>query len=266
MFTVDTQNMTMQQTAQPFRFKNLKFAPVTFSCAKHGNITLQTLYGKMPATCPACEKEMQNTRPIHNNFSQDEFIAMNIDTEYKGKTLDQYTPTTPSQQKAKNAIARLIANKQGKIILRGTAGLGKTYLGAMAVMALGGVMYTQYEITTMIKQSYSPRSKITELDIINKLCSTPCLFIDELGRSRNNATELNWLFYVIDKRHTRGLPLIIATNAHSLKDCPQHGCDACFENLLGGNAVASRFKQDTQIITLQGADYRQGHKTLGKIA
>ena len=112
-----------------------------------------------------------------------------------------------------------------------------------------------YEITTMIRQSYSARAEKTELEITKELASLPMLVIDEMGRTKGSDAELNWLSYILDKRHTRRLPFMILSNTHLSRDCPKKGCDSCFERFVN-NDVLSRLRQETKIITIKAPDYR----------
>lgn len=260
MWSVDAVNMVMHKVDEPFRFQNLVFKSVTYQCQKHGGVTVQMLQGKMPYMCPICEAQYMSGGAV-KRLGADDYRQRNIPEEYWGLSLADFVCDTPQQKKALEAIKALIARKKGKVILRGSTGLGKTFLGVQAVAALGGLCYSQYEIEAAIRQSYRAKSTVSEMDILEKLCSAKCLFIDELGRGKITQGSLSWLFYVIDKRHTRGLPLVIATNTHTKKECTENGCPYCFENLLGGEATLSRFLQDTQIITLQGQDYRRQHTT-----
>ena len=130
---------------------------------------------------------------------------------------------------------------------------------ASAAKALGGKVYTMYEISTMIRQAYSSLAKKTELEIVQELASVPMLFIDEMGRSKGSKAEQDWLSYILDKRHQRKLPFMLGTNSHLMRDCP-HGkqhCEQCFENFLG-NDILSRLGQDSEIVTMYDApDYRR---------
>ena len=95
----------------------------------------------------------------------------------------------------------------------------------------------------------------TELEIVQELASIPMLVIDEMGRSKGSEAELNWLSYILDKRHTRNLPFMLLTNTHLSRDCPKKGCDFCFERYVN-NDVLSRLRQNSQIITIKAPDYR----------
>ena len=253
---------------------------IVYTCKRHGEIPCEVAIFNGELTqpyCPICEaekeKEMERQEAVRREAAAkqallERYKEMNIEEEYWNKTVDDFEPLVPSQAKAKAAVQKLIERKHGKVILLGSNGSGKSHLGNCAVKALGGKVYTMYELSAMIRQAYSPLAKKTELEIVSELASVPLLFIDEVGRSKGSAAELNWMSYVFDKRHQRNLPFFLAGNGHLMRDCP-HGkqhCEECFENFLG-NDIISRLGQDTEIVTMYDApDYRRGGIKNGKEA
>lgn len=232
-------------------------------CEKHGKVKGYYFErgGEREYVCPVCvrKKEQEEEVARQAEYMQRERIAMyrdrNIEPEYWDKELKDFIPKTPEQKKALEAVKQMIAEKSGKVILLGSNGVGKTFLGSMAVKAMGGKILSMYEITTMIRQSYSVKAVKTELEIVQELASIPMLVIDEMGRSKGSEAELNWLSYILDKRHTRNLPFMLLTNTHLSRDCPKKGCDFCFERYVN-NDVLSRLRQNSQIITIKAPDYR----------
>ena len=250
---------------------NIVMKKVTFRCDRHGDVPCEVavVHGTETfAYCPICEREEEKRKELEEEQRRrererkalvDRYREMNIEPEYWGKTLDCYEPKCDSQREAKAAVARLIERSRGKVVLLGSNGCGKTHLGVCAVKDLGGRVLTMYEITTMIRQSYSALAERTELDIVGELATVPMLFIDEMGRTKGSAAELNWLSYILDKRHQRDLPFMLASNSHRMKDCPngKRHCEQCFENFLG-NDIISRLMEDTEIVTMRDApDYRR---------
>lgn len=264
----DKNGRPIQELVQVSPFSTKRIVHV---CPKHGEIPCEVavLNGKpMPSVCPICEREEEKHQAELTEIRQREkaretliksYKSMNIEQEYWDKTMDDYKPVVESQRKAKAAVEKLIAQKHGKVILLGTNGSGKTHLGSMAVKALGGKVLTMYEISCMIRQSYSSLAVRTELEIVEELASIPMLFIDEMGRTKGSKAELDWLSYVLDKRHQRFLPFMLGGNSHLMRDCPngKNHCERCFENFLG-NDILSRLGQDSEIVTLYDApDYRR---------
>lgn len=238
-----------------------------FECKRHGKVKGSYFIrgdNEREYLCPMCEKEQaereeQEAREREEQYRRQRFESLmrdrNIEPEYWDKELSDFIPQTAGQEKALMAVADLIKTKTGKVILLGSNGVGKTLLGSIAVRELGGKILSMYEITTMIRQSYSARAEKTELEITKELASLPMLVIDEIGRTKGSDAELNWLSYILDKRHARKLPFMILTNTHLSRDCPKKGCDGCFERFVN-NDVLSRLRQNSKIITIKAPDYR----------
>lgn len=241
-------------------FKDFSITKENIVCDIHGKIEgykMQCL-GKETFFCPICDKEKieDDNKQKKERLKNQNIIyckRCNIEFEYFDKTLEDYTPITETQKEALKSVKNLIENKKGKVILLGSNGVGKTFLGSMAVKSLGGKIYSMYEISTMIRQSYTTRAENTELEIVNELASIPMLVIDELGRTKGSEAEFNWLSYILDKRHTRQLPFMILSNKKLKKDLGV-GCTDCFEKYFD-NDVLSRLR-DAKIITIDAPDYR----------
>jgi hypothetical protein len=240
-----------------------------FTCEKHGDVQgyFVSIDGERQYCCPECEKEEREREREEMQKAEVERLKRerynaykdlnNIEPEFWEKELTDFVPETEEQKAALEAVKTLITKKSGKVVLLGEHGVGKTFLGCMAVKALGGKILSMYEITTMIRQCYSPRAEMTELEFVHQLASMPMLVIDEMGRTKGSDAELNWLSYILDKRHTRNLPFMILSNTHLVRNCPkkEKGCEMCFERFVN-NDVLSRLRQNTTIITIKASDYR----------
>ena len=211
--------------------------------------------------CPVCEKEhdddIEKRERQENAAALDErYRASNIEPLYFSVTLEDFKAETLELQKAVNSIRIMIAEKTGKIVMLGKNGTGKTHLAVCAVKDLGGKIYTMYEISTRIRATYTAKAKEDELQVVDELARVPLLVIDEIGRTKGSEAEENWLSYIIDKRNSRGLPLILISNKHSRKSCPEKGCKDCVENYLSED-VMSRLCIDGKILNFTGEDWRK---------
>lgn len=186
---------------------------------------------------------------------------LNISPEFYFSTLEDYLPKTKAQEEAKKAVAEMIKTGKGKIILLGSNGAGKTMLASICARELKGCIYTMYEIATMIRQSYTAKAEKSEIEIVRELVELPFLAIDEVGRIANSEAVQNWFSFILDKRHSRGLPTIVIGNLHFKKDCEQGGCPRCFENYFDKD-VLSRFHEDTTVIQIKAPDERREKKTM----
>jgi DNA replication protein DnaC len=250
-------------------FQKMTTKEIEYTCDKHGKVkstlfSLNGVFDESFARCPICEEEAaakeeaeQRERVKRNErmYFENEMQERNIEPEYFDKELDDFIPETKEQAEALSAVKEMIETRKGKIILLGSNGVGKTMLGSLAVKKLGGKILSMYEITTMIRQSYSPKAEKSELEIVKNLASIPLLVIDEMGRTKGSEAELNWLSYILDKRHTRQLPFMILSNTHLSRDCPKKGCEMCFERFVN-NDVLSRLRQNSKIISIKAPDYR----------
>lgn len=186
-------------------------------------------------------------------------INCNVEPEYYDLTLDDYVAETESQNTAKNAAKKLLKRELSKLVLVGSFGTGKTMLGSILAKSMNGKIYTMYEISTMIRNSYTANAKKTELEIVNELATIPFLVIDEVGRTNNSNAERDWLSYILDKRHARRLPFVLLGNGHLRRNCPNKGCDKCFENYMNGDVI-SRLRQNSEVINIIGKDFRNEKK------
>lgn len=237
-------------------------------CPVHGLQTVPTLvlpdggFNDNLLRCPLCEREEQDRETAERNrlVLERRAAECNVRKEFVGKTFADYSPVTDSQQKALDAVRRLTETKKGKVVLLGGNGVGKTHLCSAAVMTMGGRIFTMYEISAMIRATYTVRADRTELELMDWLAGLPLLVIDELGRSKGGDAETNWRSYLIDRRHADGLPVIFSGNGHLGRNCPFHGCRMCFESGFGSDII-SRLHEDTEIIEVTGPDHRRTDKT-----
>lgn len=219
---------------------------------------------EVETTCPFCEKRMLEKEEEKNKKAKEEQRMLslkkaNIEPMYFNSTLDNFETPTSELKKAKDYISKLIKGDVKKIVMLGKNGTGKTHLAVCAVKELGGQIKTVYEIATEIRASYSNLAKETELEIVDKYASLPMLAIDEIGRTKGSDAEVNWLSYIIDKRHTRELPLILISNKHMMRYCINKGCKDCLENYLG-NDVMSRLAENAELLNFDGEDFRRSKR------
>jgi DNA replication protein DnaC len=235
-------------------------------CEKHGieyeQKEVEVCGKKMHVgNCPVCDSEYEDEiqkkqDEIEENRKLDFYRQCNIEPIYFYSTLDGFTADTPELVKAKETVQKLIETQTGKIVMLGKNGTGKTHLAVCAIKALGGKIYTMYEISTRIRATYTAKAKEDELEVTDELARVKMLAIDEIGRTKGSEAEENWLSYIIDKRNSRSLPLILISNKHARKSCTENGCKDCLENYLSED-IMSRLCVDGKILNFTGDDYRK---------
>lgn len=248
--------------------RKMKFGEDFNECPVHGVMMMKFVEhsdGKRTWECPEClaEKERRE-KLLERKKDKGNFIAFcnkcNVPEEFWFKKFEDYEAATETQKQALSDC-RLIATGESdrSVLMLGPNGIGKSMLASLAVIARGGYYYTMYEIATMIKQSYTVKAEESELQIVKRLAQCPVLVIDEMNRSYGSKAENVWLSYIIDKRHSKGLPTIICGNLHKMRSCKNGGCDECVEHYLGSD-VCSRLFQDADIIEMKGEDWRRAHR------
>lgn len=233
-------------------------------CEKH-RIEYEDIYKVAGLTygrrCPECMAEqdamIEQREKERQEYERIQRIKdMNIEPMFLEASLDSFTARTPELEKAVDSVRKLISGEIQQIVMTGKNGTGKTHLAVAAVKELGGRILSMYEITTRIRASYTAVARETELHIVDELANVPMLAIDELGRTKGSDAETNWLSYIIDKRHSRGLPTIIISNKHVKKDCPARGCEHCLENYISED-IMSRLSEGGILLRFTGEDWRK---------
>ncbi len=238
-------------------------------CEKHNldyeDVRMGLAGGLIEMVCPMCNEEKfaewerieaQKEKEAKERAHIEYLARCNIEPMYFDSTLDTFIAESDEQKKALAYSREMVETKEGKLVLLGSNGTGKTHLAVGVVRELRGRLYSMYEITTRIRASYVSGAKETELDIVDELARVEMLAIDEIGRTKGSEAETNWLSYIIDKRHTRNLPLILISNKHTRKSCPSGGCEKCLENYISED-VMSRLSEDGHLVTMTGQDYRR---------
>jgi DNA replication protein DnaC len=215
--------------------------------------------------CPLCEeqyekdelKKKEELEKYWNAKEKNELLKeQNIEPMFQDSTFENFNTKTKDQEYNRDTVKRLVSGEIQKIVMTGSNGTGKTHLASAAVKTMDGKIMTMYEISTKIRASYTNLAKETELDIVDNLARVPLLVIDEIGRTKGSDTETNWLSYIIDKRASRYLPVIIITNKHVRKVCEKGGCSDCLENYISED-IMSRLVENGVLLKFNGEDWRR---------
>jgi DNA replication protein DnaC len=238
-------------------------------CEKHGEYTVQTVsipfFGgtkEFVTICPVCAKEENYNEEMREREREKRLIdqkwhLMNIDKKYFESTLDNFDVCNDELKKHLEVCRRFSEKPEGKLVMLGEHGNGKTHLAIGILKKLGGVIFTAYEIGLMIRQSYGQGGK-SEWEIFNELCSVPLLVIDEVEKLKDSEAKNHWMSHVIGKRYNRALPIILIANCHVQSDCkkPAKPCPKCLEYHLE-NDVLSRIIEDGIVMKFNSEDYRE---------
>ena len=246
---------------------------VIYNCPKHGDQKSRIIVycgQSFGPYCPICEQEqeaelvkakIEKEAKEKEDERKERIKKANIEPAFEYATLENFEATTDEQKHNADRVRALINGEVKKIVMTGKNGTGKTHLACAAIHALNGKIMTMYEISATIRATYSPNAQNDEITLVDGYARLPLFVIDEIGRTKGSDTEANWLSYIIDKRHVRGLPTILISNKHTRKTCPNNGCADCLENYIGED-IMSRLCENGILLRFTGEDWRKKRKDL----
>ena len=233
-------------------------------CDKHGVYEAETLniFGcQITSPCPECsrilaEQEKQEKAEqeyLKELWRREGLIKRGIEPEYFEVTLDNFRAETESETIALEGCRKLVSGELQKLILLGPNGCGKTHLASALALELDGCVVTMYKLGSMIRAGYSEGK--SELDILDDILRYKFIAFDEVGRTKGSEAEMNWLSYLIDKAHVRGIKIMLISNRPLARNLPEGRRGESFDRYLP-NDVISRLRQRSLFVEIKGRDRR----------
>ena len=230
------------------------------------------LLAETPAACPICmgfgllETEDGRTLvPCRCREGMDRDArrkAARIPERYRNCTLTNYRPQEPSQERAKAAARRFVADYPGVdlgLLFVGPVGVGKTHL-AVAVLAelldtLGvrSVFCDFTDLLARIQATFSRGSDESEDDVLQIYREAELLVLDELGARRPTDWARDVLYGLLNTRYNRKRLTILTTN---YGDSPEKPGGETLE-LRVGVPVRSRLAEMCRLVEIGGKDFRR---------
>ncbi len=225
-----------------------------------------------PATCPVCGGfgllEAEGGRrlvPCRCRDAADRETrrrAARIPERYRNCSLTNYRPQEPSQERAKAAARRFVADYPAVdlgLLFSGPVGVGKTHLAA-AILAelvdtggLRGVFCDFTELLARIQATFSRGSEETEDEVLQIYRDADLLVLDELGARRPTEWARDVLYGLLNTRYNRKRLTILTTN---YGDVPEKPGGETLE-LRVGVPVRSRLAEMCRLVEMSGKDFRR---------
>jgi len=186
----------------------------------------------------------------------------NIPKRYQHCTLNNFVTYNESLQKAVAQARRLadafpVANVG--LFLEGQPGVGKTHL-AVAVLkqivegtGARGLFYDTRDLLRIIRSTYDPSIRTTELEVLRPVMTADLLVLDDLGAEKTSEWVEETMNLIVNTRYSERRLTIFTSNYPDIPD------DTDPNSLLFriGGRMRSRLHEMCEFIVLDAADYRE---------
>ena len=198
----------------------------------------------------------------------DRLSTANIPTRYQHCTFENFTVYNPSLEQALEQARRVpvrfpSANNlrdQGRgLLLEGQPGVGKTHL-AVAVLkqvietsGARGLFYDTRDLLRVIRSTYDPSIRTTELEILRPVMTADLLVLDDLGAEKTSEWVEETMNLIVNTRYNERRLTIFTSN---YQDIPE---DTDPNSLVFriGFRMRSRLHEMCEFIQMEGGDYRE---------
>ena len=198
----------------------------------------------------------------------DRLASANIPKRYLHCTLANFSAYNPSLERALEQARRVpdrfpSANnlrEQGRgLLLEGPPGVGKTHL-AVAVLkqvmntsGARGLFYDTRDLLRVIRSTYDPSIRTTEVEVLRPVMTTQVLVLDDLGAEKTSEWVEETMNLIVNTRYNERRMTLFTSNYLDIPD------DTDVNSLVFriGHRMRSRLHEMCDFIEMDGADYRE---------
>ena len=196
------------------------------------------------------------------NVGRQRLADANIPKRYLHCTLGNFTAYNESLQKAV-VQARRVADAfpvvSKGLLLEGQPGVGKTHLAVailkQAIQTTGarGLFYDIRDLLRVIRSTYDPAIRTTELDVLRPVMRADLLVLDDLGAEKTSEWVEETMNLIVNTRYNEQRLTLFTTNYQDIPEVDDPN------SLLFriGHRMRSRLHEMSDALQLDGADYRE---------
>jgi DNA replication protein DnaC len=186
----------------------------------------------------------------------------NIPKRYQHCTIANFSAYTESLERAAER-ARDLANAFPAVtkglFFEGPPGVGKTHL-AVAVLkqviqttAARGIFYDTRDLLRVIRSTYDPSIRTTELEVLRPVMTVDLLVLDDLGAEKTSEWVEETMNLIVNTRYNERRVTLFTSNYADIPD------DTDPNSLIFriGHRMRSRLHEMCEFEALDGADYRE---------
>ena len=197
-----------------------------------------------------------------DDISRQRLAEARIPTRYVHCTFANFTAYNESLERSL-AHARRVADEfpagQKGLFLEGQPGVGKTHLTVAVLKQIiqtagaRGLFYDTRDLLRVIRSTYDPSIRTTELDVLRPVMRAEVLVLDDLGAEKTSEWVEETMNLIVNTRYNERRLTIFTSNYPDIPD------DTDPNALLFriGHRMRSRLHEMCEFVEMDGADYRE---------
>ncbi len=196
------------------------------------------------------------------NLGRQRLDSANIPKRYQHCTLHNFTAYNESLDRAvaqAKRVADAFPDVTRGLFLEGQPGVGKTHLAVavlkQAIQTTGarGLFYDTRDLLRVIRSTYDPSTRTTELEILRPVMTAELLVLDDLGAEKTSEWVDETMNLIVNTRYNERRLTIFTSNYPDIPD------DTDPQSLLFriGARMRSRLHEMCEFVILDAADYRE---------